>query len=204
MYSVQCKAYSVQFSVFCMQFAVCNVQFPVFSVQCAVYCYSEIRNPQAGPLVTLTSPAILDTKDIALHYNGLHYNMDCTQFTALQLTALQCTALHYTALQYGLQDRKTLPRVHLISCWGVKLFLPKDCINFVKILFVRTWVFDFFSLTISVFGFHHNSSFLVLLFFEFLSFVAIWIVTIWVFSCVTIWVVFCHKLSFWVLSQLKF
>ena len=28
------------------------------------------------------------------------------------------------------QDCKTLPRVHLIGCQGVNLFLPKDCFKF--------------------------------------------------------------------------
>ena len=76
--------------------------------------------------------------------------------------------------------------------------------------FVTTWVIKFYS----------NSNVWVLLLFEILSFVAIWVVTIGVLSFVTIWVLsfvtiqvfalchnlgwvlllseFCHNLSFWV------
>ena len=42
-----------------------------------------------------------------------------------------------------LRDRKMLPRVYLISCWGVKLFLPKDVLKFVRNWVVTIWVFEF-------------------------------------------------------------
>ena len=40
-----------------------------------------------------------------------------------------CGARH---VKKTLQDRKTLPRVQLIGCQGVKLFLPKYCFKFCK------------------------------------------------------------------------
>ena len=88
-------------------------------------------------------------------------------------------------------------RIHFISCLGFRLFLLKDYfkfwqklgpyiflvlshfILFLLILFIATWAFAFCC------------------YFSF--------VTIWVLSFVTIWVfVFCHNLSFRVLSLFEF
>ena len=60
--------------------------------------------------------------------------------------------------------------------------------------------------TISVFFccvFSTQFKYYVWFLFGILSFVAIWVVTIWVWSLVTIWVEFCHKLSFCILLQFK-
>ena len=83
-----------------------------------------------------------------------------------------------------LQDRKTLPKVHLIGCWGVKLFLPKDFLKFCQkwschnLIF---WVLSQFEIRVlsqfEFFAFCHNLSF-------------------WVFSQFG----FCHNLSFWVVT----
>ena len=92
---------------------------------------------------------------------------------------------------------KTFVRVHLIGCWGVKLFLAKDCVK--KILLQNLNC--------------HNKIFLVLSQFLFLNFIktfvsdfccylSYWVwsfITMWVCSVVLIWFFFfCHNLS-WVL-----
>ena len=47
-------------------------------------------------------------------------------------------------LDKTLQDRKTLPREHLIGCQGFKLFLLKDCFKFSKKLsFLNLSFFEF-------------------------------------------------------------
>ena len=119
-----------------------------------------------------------------------------------------------------MQDRKRLPRVHLIGCRGVMLFLPKYSFKFCQNLNCQN--LSFWVVTTSAFGFYHNSSFWVFEFccylssqnfsFEFCHSMS-WVVTIkffalchnlswvlvdiWVFSFVTIWVFeLCHSLSF--------
>ena len=125
-------------------------------------------------------------------------------------------------------DRKTLPRVHLIGCQGVKLFLLK--IQFFKLskkLSCQKLII------VSIWGLRcHNLSFtrFVTIFFEwqkmfvewpkhfeYLSFVTfwvfelqilnLWVVLFWVFELCHIWSFntllvfeFCHILIFWVWS----
>ena len=161
--------------------------------------------------------------------------------TALHCTALHCTALHSPALCITLQIlnygseiciffrrqkvSKKLPRVHLIGCQGVKLFLPKysfkfcQNLNFQFLSYLSQFQFLVF-ITIQVLGFcfwchylsfdfcHNISS--VFSQFELLCFVTIWVwfccnlsfVTIWALSqfeflsFVTIWVDFCQNLFF--------
>ena len=108
-------------------------------------------------------------------------------------------------------DCKTLPRIPLICCQGVKSFLLKDYFKFCnKLSFVTTlfWVLS----QIDLEKFSH---------FEFLGFVTTWVLWIFkehnmcfwslsklkIFSLVTILVIdffFSHNLSFWVLSQLHY
>ena len=87
----------------------------------------------------------------------------------------------------------SLPREHFIGCQVVKMFLLKALkkhFSLIEIFYNSSFV------TICVFEFDHNLSF--------------WVVTIWVFSFVTIWVVkiwvfeFHHSLSFCVSSQFEF
>ena len=86
------------------------------------------------------------------------------------------------------KERKNmLPRVHLIGVWGVKLFSPKYCFKFCQNLISQKLIFFSFVVIFSC----------VLTQFKFLSFVAIWVVIIWVLT----FVAWC--LSFviiWVLS----
>ena len=64
------------------------------------------------------------------------------------------------------QDRKWLPQIHLIICWGVKLFL----IEFEFQSFVTIWVVEYF-LFVKVWAeFCVNLSYWVLVKFKFLSF----------------------------------
>ena len=79
---------------------------------------------------------------------------------------------YYTCVK-TLQDCKTLPRVHLIGCRGVKLLWLKDffvcqklsCQDKIFLSFVTIWVLSFC----------HDLSFCVLSQFECLSFLTIWI-----------------------------
>ena len=93
------------------------------------------------------------------------------------------------------QDIKTLARVNLIDCWGVKLFLPKDCVIF--FLFFRIWIVRvrFFAsfVTIWAFGLYKKFIFWLLLLFKFLSLEFYHIMSL----------EFCHRLSFCFLSQFK-
>ena len=102
------------------------------------------------------------------------------------------------------QDSKRLPRVHLMGCWGVKWFLLKGfflCFwnwamsEFEFFSCVKIWVLNL--VTIWVFEFYHNLRFGVLLLFQFLSFVPIWVVAFWDFELR-------HNLSTWVLSLVDF
>ena len=122
------------------------------------------------------------------------------------------------------ENRKTLPREHLIGCQGVKMFLLQDPFwvlsqfefsSFVTISVLSHLSFWFF---LSQFVFCHNFSFVttrVLSQFEFcpnLSLVITWVFSQFEFchnlSFVATWVlsqvVFCHILSFWVLSHFLF
>ena len=67
---------------------------------------------------------------------------------------------------------KTLPRVHIISCQGVKLFLPKDFFLVLKLSFIRIGVLTEFDFEVC-----HSLSFRVLLqieFFEFFLLLLFW------------------------------
>ena len=144
------------------------------------------------------------------------------------------------------KSREKLPW-ELVGCQGVRVFLLKDVIittsvttvifititiwvfklsqfNFCFVLYnLSFWVwsqFDLSSFVTIFFKFYHSLSSWVLLQFRFFfSFVAVWFflvlsilelvffsfVTVGFFSFVTIWVFkFCCKLSFWVLSQFEF
>ena len=65
-----------------------------------------------------------------------------------------------------LQDRKTLPRIHIIGCRCAKLFLPKDRFKYCQN--VRFWVLSGFQflgfIRIKVFEFCCYLSFFLLLF----------------------------------------
>ena len=104
------------------------------------------------------------------------------------------------------RDRKWLPRIHLISCWGVKLSLTKD---FCQLLFF--WLeFEFLSC--------HDWSCWFLSTFELLNFFTVWVFEIcqtfsWILSQFRFWVLlqfkfwvfqFCNSLSFWVFHNLSF
>ena len=97
---------------------------------------------------------------------------------------LHCVTLKIYWHNYLFFYCKMLLRVHLISCWVVKLFLPKD--------FLKIW-----NRVLSEFEFCQNLNFWVWSHFD---------VIIWVFfSFVTIRVFdFHHNLSFWVSSQFVF
>ena len=93
------------------------------------------------------------------------------------------------------QDHKRLPRVHLIRCRGVKLFLPKD--------FFRNWLFQALKFwVLSKFVFF---SFIVTYFLKFCHNLSLWICPQFeIFSLVTFRVFKCfHNFRFCVLSQLE-
>ena len=128
---------------------------------------------------------------------------------------------------WTLRDRKWLPWVHLIGCWGVKLLLTIDFLKLCQKLSCQNNFFEFCQ-SFSFWVFVTIWFFLVELQFKFLSFITTWLcklccylslsfVAIWVLSkieflsCknlslsfVTIWVKFGLNFSFWVLSQLEF
>ena len=126
----------------------------------------------------------------------------CIQKAALNTSlGCQCVNLFFSFLKYH------------------KIFCKKKCDNIFwqKFSFVTIWVFEFpynFDfVTILVFEFGHFLSCVPTYFgFVTMSFVTIWVlssVTTWVLNLVTfqvfeychIWVLSCHNLSFWVLSQ---
>ena len=78
------------------------------------------------------------------------------------------------------ENRKNLPREHIIGCWGVKLFLLKD----VTIITVTTATVTTVTFTTVTIGFFWALSQFDFWFFS----------PIWVFE-------FCYNLSFWVLSH---
>ena len=94
---------------------------------------------------------------------------------------------------------KTLPRVHLMCCQGVKLILPKDGFKLCQSLNCQNWNLVFC----------HKFSFWVLSQFKFLSFGAIWVdefsyySSCHNFSFFTKWVLSCHNLSFCILPQFE-
>ena len=79
----------------------------------------------------------------------------------------------YALLDKTLLDHKGLPWKHLISCWGVKLFLTKDFCQKLFFCFNRIWVFFSF-VTIRVFEFCYNFCSWVFSQLEFWSFFSQW------------------------------
>ena len=89
------------------------------------------------------------------------------------------------------ENRKTLPREHLIGCQGVKMFLLKD---YFKVFVFTNW-------DLSYFKFCHNLSFWVLSLFQFSSSVTILVLSHWFFLIFSSQFDFCHNL---ILSQFDF
>ena len=95
-----------------------------------------------------------------------------------------------------LRDRKTLPRVYLLSCRGIKLFLAKDCFKFCQKLIFQN--FSFWVLSIFEFEFCQCLN---------LTFFTIWVffvvVAIWFFLGLSQFK-FLSFVTIWVLSQFEF
>ena len=141
------------------------------------------------------------------------------QIDPMVMTAELCQCQRYQGILYlhkmrGVpvktsRDRKRLPRVHLINCWGVKLFLLKlfKVLSEIIFSFVTLLVFEFCSILSFCYYFFFSSVAIgVLSQFE-LSLVIIWVFALSqseFLSFVKIWgFEFCHYWSFWAVSQFK-
>ena len=118
----------------------------------------------------------------ALHYNVFTFtafDFIASHRTAFHLIVLHCTVIWHSELNFGVvegakhhaingfqparsgtrktsRDCKWLPRINLIGCWGVKLFLTKDFWQ--KLFFWFEFEFFFNFVITWVVKFCHNTS----------------------------------------------